>query len=97
MSKKWGSVQLWLFADLLNNLRITYESPTNNLRLPAEKRCKGKENKGYMQGIEEKLIKIRVYTTKKGNMHYKNYNLFYYRKLTKIFLEQRKNRSNEVR
>ena len=28
-----------------------------------------------MQGIEEKLIKIRVYTTKKGNMHYKNYNL----------------------
>ena len=28
-----------------------------------------------MQGIEEKLIKIRVYTTKKGNLHYKNYNL----------------------
>ena len=37
----------------------------NNLRQTAEKRCKGKENKGYMQGIEEKLIKIRVYTTKK--------------------------------
>ena len=48
-----------------------------------------------MQGIEEKLIKIRVYTKKKGICTTKI--TIYYRKLTKIFLEQRKNRSNEVR
>ena len=35
-----------------------------------------------MQGFEEKLIKIRVYTTKKGTCTTKI--TIYYRKLTKI-------------